>query len=70
MVWKDSVVNQNTLQRAIAQLRKVFGDDKTFIKTHVKKGYSLDATVRWENKAAESFQTRHFKPQEKIKQKQ
>ncbi|BBN83175.1 hypothetical protein PA25_31600 [Pseudoalteromonas sp. A25] len=52
IVWENSVVGPNTLQRAIAQLRKAFGDDskkQAFIKTHAKKGYSLEANVRWEN---------------------
>ncbi|WP_100644710.1 winged helix-turn-helix domain-containing protein [Alteromonas facilis] len=49
-VWQNSVVAPNTLQRSIAQLRKAFGDDskqQAFIKTHAKKGYSLEANVRW-----------------------
>ncbi len=53
IVWENSVVGPNTLQRAIAQLRKAFGDDskqQAFIKTHAKKGYSLEANVRWESK--------------------
>lgn len=52
IVWENSVVGPNTLQRAIAQLRKAFGDDskkQAFIKTHAKQGYSLEANVRWEN---------------------
>ncbi|WP_371187343.1 winged helix-turn-helix domain-containing protein [Thalassotalea maritima] len=52
IVWENSVVGPNTLQRAIAQLRKAFGDDskkQAFIKTHAKKGYSLEANVRWDN---------------------
>ena len=52
IVWENSVVGPNTLQRAIAQLRKAFGDDskqQAFIKTHAKKGYSLEANVRWED---------------------
>jgi len=52
IVWENSVVGPNTLQRSIAQLRKAFGDDskkQAFIKTHSKKGYSLEANVRWEN---------------------
>jgi DNA-binding winged helix-turn-helix (wHTH) protein/Tol biopolymer transport system component len=51
LVWEKSVVGPNTLQRAIAQLRKAFGDDskqQAFIKTHAKQGYSLEANVRWE----------------------
>ncbi|WP_394222309.1 winged helix-turn-helix domain-containing protein [Alteromonas gracilis] len=50
-VWKGTVVSPNTLQRCIAQLRKAFGDDgkaQSFIKTHAKKGYSLDSDIRWD----------------------
>lgn len=51
-VWKDTVVSPNTLQRCIAQLRKALGDDgkaQGLIKTHAKKGYSLEAAIRWED---------------------
>jgi DNA-binding winged helix-turn-helix (wHTH) protein/Tol biopolymer transport system component len=51
-VWQDTVVSTNTLQRSIAQLRKVFGDDgkvQVYIKTHAKQGYSLECDVRWHN---------------------
>lgn len=51
-VWPNTIVTPNTLQRCIAQLRKAFGDDskhQTFIKTHAKQGYSLEAAVRWGN---------------------
>lgn len=59
-VWPDTVVTTNTLQRSIAQLRKVLGENsksQSFIKTHAKQGYSLECLVRWneittsENKA-------------------
>jgi len=49
-VWPDTVVTPNTLQRSIAQLRKVLGEDsklQSYIKTHAKQGYSLDCDVRW-----------------------
>lgn len=49
-VWKETVVSPNTLQRSIAQLRKAFGDDakqQSVIKTHAKKGYSLELEVKW-----------------------
>lgn len=66
IVWQDSVVGPNTLQRAIAQLRKAFGDDskqQAFIKTHAKKGYSLEANVRWEyNEANQSSNPRIAEP--------
>ncbi|MFY8351125.1 winged helix-turn-helix domain-containing protein [Pseudoalteromonas sp. SSM20] len=51
-VWPNSVVSPNTLQRSIAQLRKALGDDgkgQQFIKTHAKKGYSLECSVQWQN---------------------
>ena len=49
-VWQDTVVSPNTLQKSIAQLRKALGDDgkvQVYIKTHAKKGYSLECDVRW-----------------------
>jgi len=49
-VWSDATVNPNTLQRCIAQLRKALGDDSKsqhIIKTHSKKGYSLEVEVEW-----------------------
>lgn len=54
-VWKDTIVSPNSLQRCIAQLRKAFGDDgksQDFIKTHAKKGYSLETDIRWEQATA------------------
>ena len=50
-VWQDTSVSPNTLQKSIAQLRKILGDDgkvQVYIKTHTKKGYSLECDVRWE----------------------
>lgn len=47
-VWPETVVSNNSLQRCIAQLRKAFGDDskkQAFIKTHAKRGYSLEVAV-------------------------
>jgi len=52
-VWPDTVVTPNTLQRSIAQLRKVLGEDtqyQSYIKTHTKQGYSLECEVRWQDK--------------------
>lgn len=49
-VWPDTVVTPNTLQRSIAQLRKVLGQNnqlQSYIKTHAKQGYSLECEVRW-----------------------
>ena len=50
-VWPDVIVEANTLQRCIAQLRKVFNDDaktQAFISTHPRRGYSLVAKVSWQ----------------------
>jgi len=50
-VWPDTIVTPNTLQRSIAQLRKVLGEDskvQSYIKTHAKQGYSLECDVRWQ----------------------
>ncbi len=49
-VWPDTIVSPNTLQRSIAQLRRALGDDgkgQAYIKTHAKRGYSLECDVRW-----------------------
>jgi len=54
-VWPDTVVTPNTLQRSIAQLRKVLGQDnqlQSYIKTHAKQGYSLECDVKWHDKPA------------------
>ncbi len=53
-VWPDTIVTPNTLQRSIAQLRKVLEEDlehQSYIKTHAKQGYSLEVEVRWQDKA-------------------
>lgn len=49
-VWPGTVVTPNSLQRSIAQLRKVLDEDsklQSYIKTHAKQGYSLECDVRW-----------------------
>ena len=49
-IWQDTIASPNTLQRSIAQLRKALGDeDKIYIKTHAKQGYSLESDVRWQD---------------------
>ena len=53
-VWPNTVVTPNTLQRSIAQLRKVLGQNskvQSYIKTHAKQGYSLECDVRWHDNA-------------------
>lgn len=47
-VWEGRVVSSNSLQRCISQLRKALNDDaqtQRVIKTHSKKGYSLEIPV-------------------------
>jgi DNA-binding winged helix-turn-helix (wHTH) protein/Tol biopolymer transport system component len=47
-VWKNIVVNENTLTKTIAMLRKALEDDSnnpSYIVTHLKKGYQLIAQV-------------------------
>lgn len=53
-VWQGTIVSPNTLQRSITQLRKALGDDgkvQIYIKTHAKKGYSLECDVHWQQDA-------------------
>ncbi|MCP4548118.1 MAG: hypothetical protein GY835_16765 [bacterium] len=48
-VWPDSIVVEESLTRAISELRKVFGDDPrrpTYIETIPKKGYQILAEIR------------------------
>ena len=47
-VWPDTIVNDNTINWSISQLRKALGDsaiDAQFIKTVPKKGYKFIATI-------------------------
>jgi len=56
-VWRESVVSSSTLQQCITKLRKVLGDDgkqQQIIKTHAKKGYSLEVKVTWDNGVKDS----------------
>ncbi|TMP34371.1 winged helix-turn-helix domain-containing protein [Pseudoalteromonas rubra] len=55
-VWQGAEVVPNALQRCIAILRKVLGDDAknpTIIATHPKIGYRLIAQVRWPEPSVE-----------------
>lgn len=48
-VWKDTVVTENSLNKAISQLRKIFEDTRTepkFIETIPKKGYRMVSEVK------------------------
>jgi DNA-binding winged helix-turn-helix (wHTH) protein len=49
IVWQNTVVSPNSIQRCITQLRKALADDskqQRIIKTHAKKGYSLEVPVK------------------------
>ncbi|MFT7560056.1 MAG: DNA-binding winged helix-turn-helix (wHTH) protein [Flavobacteriales bacterium] len=53
-VWAGVVVEANTLQRCIAQLRKAFRDDakqQKIIATHPRVGYSLVADLSWQSES-------------------
>ncbi|MCG7547466.1 winged helix-turn-helix domain-containing protein [Pseudoalteromonas sp. Of7M-16] len=61
-VWKSVVVSPNSLQRAIAELRKALGDDgksQSVIKTHSKQGYSLEVPVLWCDRQTQSTDVVH-----------
>lgn len=50
VVWQNTVVSPNSIQRCITQLRKALEDDskqQRIIKTHAKQGYSLEASVKF-----------------------
>ena len=50
-VWPSSVFSPNSVRRCIAELRKLFAQDRrtqNIITTHPKKGYSLDADIKLE----------------------
>lgn len=54
-IWTNTVVEPSALQRCIAQLRKALGDDarqQRVIATYPKRGYSLVASVSWQNDTA------------------
>ena len=47
VVWPKAIYRPNSGRRNISFLRQVLGDvDKKIIKTHPKRGYSLEADVR------------------------
>lgn len=54
-VWPRSVYSPNSIRRNIALIRKVLqDDDKLLIKTHPKRGYSLQAEIRFQTEQAQS----------------
>ena len=57
-VWKDVIVNENTLSSVIARLRKLLGDDRQnpqFIETISKSGYRLIASVHTDHPESTSY---------------
>lgn len=61
-VWPGTVVTPNTLQRAIAQLRKALKDNakqQKVIATHAKSGYSLVVAVEFTDKPLVLSKKRH-----------
>jgi Tol biopolymer transport system component len=56
-LWPNLVVNANTLNKTVAQLRKALnfdGQKHKLIKTHSKQGYSLESDIDWTNYQAKS----------------
>lgn len=48
IVWPGSIYSPNSVRRNIALLRQAMSDDdKQIIKTHPKRGYSLNADIRY-----------------------
>ena len=47
-VWPNAIYSPNSVRRNVAHLRQALSDeDKSIIKTHPKRGYSLDAEVKF-----------------------
>ncbi|MFY8297220.1 winged helix-turn-helix domain-containing protein [Pseudoalteromonas sp. SS15] len=56
-VWPKSIYSPNSVRRNIALLRQALSDeDKTLIKTHPKRGYSLEASIKLIDSANEKTQ--------------
>ncbi|GMM84865.1 winged helix-turn-helix domain-containing protein [Pseudoalteromonas sp. MTN2-4] len=56
-VWPRSIYSPNSVRRNIALLRQALSDeDKTLIKTHPKRGYSLEASIKLIDSANEKTQ--------------
>lgn len=58
VVWQNTVVSPNSIQRCITQLRKALADDskqQRIIKTHAKQGYSLEVPVQFIQKSAQAL---------------
>lgn len=63
-VWKEVVVSENVLTRAVSSLRKAFNDHPQrpqFIETISKKGYRLIAPVKYPGKRSEKHIELRFK---------
>ncbi|URQ88937.1 winged helix-turn-helix domain-containing protein [Pseudoalteromonas sp. SCSIO 43101] len=53
IVWPQAIYSPNSVRRNIALLRQALSDDnKSIIKTHPKRGYSLDAQIHFPDKKA------------------
>ncbi|TMN93765.1 winged helix-turn-helix domain-containing protein [Pseudoalteromonas sp. S558] len=56
IVWPQAIYSPNSVRRNIALLRQALSDDdKRIIKTHPKRGYSLDSEVRFPEKKANAL---------------
>lgn len=62
-IWTNTIVEPSALQRCIAQLRKAFRDDarqQRVIATYPKRGYSLVASVRWQQDKPQKPARQHW----------
>lgn len=67
LVWPQAIYSPNSVRRNITLLRQALSDvDKKIIKTHPKRGYSLDAEIRLPQ-SNETTTTAKANPQKGIK---
>lgn len=65
-VWPNGIYSPNSVRRNIALLRQAFLDvQKSIVKTHPKRGYSLEADIRFVEKIGEKNQPTRSQKNEK-----
>lgn len=65
-VWPNGIYSPNSVRRNIALLRQAFHDEqKSIVKTHPKRGYSLEADIRFVENIHEENEPTRFQKNEK-----
>ncbi|MEL7479562.1 MAG: winged helix-turn-helix domain-containing protein, partial [Pseudomonadota bacterium] len=65
-VWPNGIYSPNSVRRNIALLRQAFLDEqKSIVKTHPKRGYSLEADIRFVENIGEKNEPTRFQKNEK-----